>query len=293
MHIIHLDVDQELDKHLAGEKYSESLQQALQSIDPADITGITMKTGSRADAVTLSHFPVLKLLITRTVGMDHIDLEYCKKQGIEVKNILDYGAFNIAEHVFALLLSGTRNILSTQKEIHDGTFTFKGHLGVSLKGKILGVVGTGRIGLEVISRANAFGMKVLAYDVYQNVEAQKERGFEYVSLVELAKKSDIITLHTPLLDSTRHMVNSALIQLMKDGIILINTARGELVDTAALIDNIKKFRWIGLDVLEGEKDFTKDHPLLKFQNVVITPHVAFYSDASVKKIAEETARMSV
>lgn len=288
MKTIHFDVDEHLTKYLSGEKYFYSLQDVKGDLDCSKVEAISVKSASNADRSTLSNFPTLKLLITRTVGTDHIDMEYCKLGGIEVKNILDYGSFNIAEHVFALLLSGTRNIISTQKEIHEGKFTFKGHLGLALEGKTLGVVGTGRIGLEVVKRANAFGMKVIAYDVYKNEKAREELGYEYVELEKLAQTSDIITLHAPLLDSTHHMINEKIIKLMKDGVVLINTARGELVDTDALIKNIAKFRWVGLDVLEGEKSFSKDHPLLKFTNVVITPHIAFYSDSSVKKIAEET-----
>jgi len=292
MNIIHFDVDTELKKHLKGDTRPESLQKINSSEDFSNIDCISIKTGSRADKSSLNPFPHLKLLVTRTVGTDHIDLDYCKEKGITVKNILDYGSFNIAEHVFALLLSGTRNILATQSEIRSGTFTFKGHLGVALKGKTLGVVGTGRIGLEVIKLANAFGMTVVAFDVYKNEKAQKELGYEYVELGELAKKSDVISLHAPLLESTHHMIDASIISSMKDGVVLINTARGELIDTEALLDSISKFRWVGLDVLEGEKEFSKEHPLLKFENVVITPHLAFYSDASVKKIAEETLNIT-
>ena len=291
MNIIHFDVDGELKKHLKGDTRTESLQSIDSSEGVSKVDAISIKTGSNADKSTLSPFTNLKLLFTRTVGTDHVDLEYCKMRGIEVKNILDYGAFNIAEHVFALLLTGTRNILSTQDEIKKGTFSFRGHLGIALKGKTLGVVGTGRIGLEVIKLAGAFGMKVIAYDVYKNDAAQKELKYEYVELEELAKRSDIVTLHAPLLESTRHMINASIIEVMKEGVILINTARGELIDTEALIANIGKFRWVGLDVLEGEKAFSKDHPLIHQANVVITPHLAFYSDESVKKIASETERL--
>ncbi|PIR12965.1 hypothetical protein COV49_03740 [Candidatus Falkowbacteria bacterium CG11_big_fil_rev_8_21_14_0_20_39_10] len=291
MNIIHFDVDAELQKHLKGDTRTESLQSTDSSEDVSRVDAISIKTGSNADKSSLRPFTNLKLLVTRTVGTDHIDLEYCKAQGIEVKNIVDYGAFNIAEHVFALLLSGTRNILATQPEIRSGTFTFKGHLGVALKGKTLGVVGTGRIGLEVIKLANAFGMTVVAFDVYKNEEARQELGYEYVELEDLAKRSDIITLHAPLLESTHHMINASIIESMKEGVILINTARGELIDTEALTKNIDTFRWVGLDVLEGEKTFSKDHPLVRQANVVITPHLAFYSDESVKKIASETERL--
>lgn len=291
MHIIHFDVDQELDKYLDGEKYRETLQNIPSSVDLSVIDGITIKTGSQADKDTLSQFPKLQLLITRTVGTDHIDLEYCKAKNIAVYHILDYGAFNIAEHAFALLLSGTRNIMETQDEIHAGRFSYAGHLGFSLKGKTMGVVGTGRIGLEMIKRAKGFEMEVVAFDVYKNEQAQKELGYEYVELDDLLKRSNVISLHAPLLDSTRHMIDATAIEKMKDGVVLINTARGELIDTQALVSNIQKFRLVGLDVLEGEKEFSQDHPLLSYQNVIITPHMAFYSDASVKKIAEETVRL--
>ncbi|OGK13226.1 hypothetical protein A2861_02860 [Candidatus Roizmanbacteria bacterium RIFCSPHIGHO2_01_FULL_38_15] len=240
---------------------------------------------------TLVFFPKLKLIVTRTVGMDHIDLDYCKKMGIVVNNILDYGSFNIAEHAFALLLSGTRNIINSQKEIQKGIFSYTNYLGISLKNKRIGVVGTGKIGLEVIKRAKGFEMEVVAYDVYKNEKAAKKLDFPYITLEELAKTSDVITLHAPLLDSTKHMINKKIIRLMKKGVILINTARGGLIDTRALVNEIKKFRWVGLDVLEDEEKFTKKHPLLTFDNVVITPHIAFYSDASVKKIAEETEKI--
>lgn len=290
MNIIHFDVDRELDKYLSGNKTATSLQNC-ESVSQKGTEAVSIKTASQADAKTLSQFPNLKLLITRTVGTDHIDIEYCRKKGIAVYHIVDYGSFNIAEHVFALLLSGTRNILNTQKEIKDGTFSYDGHMGLALKGKTMGVVGTGRIGLEVIKRANAFEMKVIAYDVYKNEQAHKELGYEYVELDELLKQSTIISLHAPLLDSTRHMIDDAAIQKVKDGVVLINTARGELIDTEALIKNIAKFRLVGLDVLEKEKEFSKNNPLLGLENVIITPHIAFYSDASVKKIAEETMRL--
>lgn len=290
MNIIHFDVDPELGRYLSGDKTESSLQNfADASFKKAD--AVSIKTASKADKETLSLFPHLKLLITRTVGTDHIDIKYCREKGIAIYHILDYGSFNIAEHVFALLLTGTRNILSTQDEIKAGKFNYSGHMGMALQGKVIGVVGTGRIGLEVIKRANAFEMEVLAYDVYKNDKAREELGYEYVELDVLLAKSDIITLHAPLLDSTRHMINDVSIQRMKDQSVLINTARGELIDTKALIENIQKFRLVGLDVLEGEQAFDKTNPLIGCANVIITPHIAFYSDASVKKIAEETMRL--
>ena len=291
MNIIHLDVDSNLSQYLEGDKYEMPLQEYIKNHNVSEIEAVTCKLISKATKENLSKLPKLKLIITRTVGVDHIDLEYCREKNISVYHIIDYGSFNIAEHTFALLLTGTRNILECQKEIKQGVYNYAHHLGVSLKGKTLGVVGTGRIGLEVIKRAVGFEMEIIAFDVYQNEKAAKEMGFSYVTLDELAKRSDVITLHAPLMDSTRHMINDHVIQQMKDGVVLINTARGGLIKTEDVVKNIKKFRFIGLDVVEGEDTFSKDHPLLKFDNILITPHIAFYSDASVKKIGEETKRL--
>lgn len=291
MNIIHFDIDSDIEPYIHGTKYDQSLQELSANPLYEKADGITIKSVSHATKETLSLFPKLSFLLTRTVGVDHIDLDYCREKGIAVYHILDYGSFNIAEHVFALLLSGTRNILSSQTEISQGIFSYKGHMGIALKGKTLGVVGTGKIGLEVIKLAIAFGMKVVAFDVFKNETAAKELNFSYVSLEELASNADIITLHAPLLESTKHMINAEVISHMKDGIILINTARGGLIDTKALVNQSTKFRWIGLDVLENEDHFTKENPLLKLPNVIITPHIAFFSDESIKKIAEETERI--
>lgn len=291
MHIIHFDIDEEVGKYLKGNKTTNSILSFQDEALCAEAECISIGHMAPINQNTLARFPRLRFFITRSVGMDHIDLAYCKSRGIEVRNIPDYGSFNIAEHAFALLLTGTRNILETQPEIHAGKFTFKGHLAFSLKGKTIGIVGTGRIGLEMIKRAKGFEMEVMAYDVYKNESAQKELGFQYVELDELLFRSDVISLHAPLLESTRHMINADAILKMKDGVVLINTGRGELIDTQALANSIAKFRFVGLDVVEGEKEFSKEHPLLAFKNVLITPHVAFYSDASVRKIGEETMRI--
>lgn len=291
MNIVHFDVDNELAKYLEGEVYSHSIQDITDSSAFKETEAISIKSQTQINTNLLSIFPKLKLLITRTVGVDHIDLDYCKANNIAVYHIVDYGSFNIAEHVFALLLAGTRNIIHSQKDIHNGTFSFEGNLGIALKGKTIGVIGTGNIGLEVIRIANGFSMNVIAYDVTPRDHDEHGLVFQYVPLDQLMKESDIISIHAPLLDSTKHMINEEVITSMKEGVILINTARGGLIDTEALLKHAAKFRWIGLDVLENEQHFSKEDPLLQLPNVVITPHIAFYSDESVKKIAEETKRI--
>ncbi|HRN71014.1 MAG TPA: NAD(P)-dependent oxidoreductase [Candidatus Woesebacteria bacterium] len=291
MNIAHFDVDNELKKYLDGAVYETSLNEITDPSAFAETEAISIKSQTKINTDLKSHFPKLKLLITRTVGVDHIDLDYCKKNNIAVYHIVDYGSFNIAEHVFALLLAGTRNIIHSEKEVKKGTFSFEGNLGIALRGKTIGVIGTGHIGLETIRIANGFSMNVIAYDVTPRDHDEHGLVFEYVSLDKLIKTSDIISIHAPLLEENKHMINEETISQMKDGVILINTARGGLIDTNALVKHASKFRWIGLDVLEDEQNFSKDDPLLQLPNVIITPHIAFYSDESVKKIASETKKL--
>ena len=262
------------------EFYSEGVNEIIDNIKDSEV--LTCRSKSKFTKDVFDQLPNLKFLITRTVGMDHIDLEEAKKRDIIVKNILDYGCSYIAEHAFALLLSGIRKIRDADKKVKEGDFSFTNLKGLGLNGKTLGVVGTGRIGEAVINIAKGFGMNIIAYDVI------KKEGITYVELDELLEKSDIITLHVPLLKQTEHIINEESIKKMKENVVLINIARGELIDTEALIKNVGKFKFIGLDVLEDEKNFTKDHPLSKFDNVLITPHIGFYTEETLKNIYDIT-----
>lgn len=291
MKIIHFDIDENLKPYLKGENYSFSLNKKnISKIkDKNKIEGVTFKSQSDLfDKKIIEEFPNLKLVITRTAGTDHVNLDFCKEKNIAVYNIPDYGSYNIAEHAFALLLNGAKNITSANNYTHQGKFDYANYLGVSLKGKTLGVLGTGKIGLELIKMAKGFDMDIFAFDVFKNEKAAKELNFKYVPLDELLKNSDFISVHVPLFPKTKHMIGENEIKKIKKGAILVNTSRGAIIDTKALIRNINKFKAVCLDVLENEKTFSKNHPLLSFSNVIITPHIAFYSDATVKKIAEET-----
>ena len=175
------------------------------------------------------------------------------------------------------------NELQIGMAIHYGDF-----LGVSLKAKTLGVVGTGKIGLAFMRLVKPFDLTILAYDVFKNEKAVQEIGFKYVALEELLQNSDFISLHVPFLPETKHMIGDKEIKQMKDKVILVNTARGAVIDTKALLKNISKFKAVALDVLEEEQKFNKNHPLLKYDNVIITPHIAFFTDDSVRRIAKET-----
>ena len=142
--------------------------------------------------------------------------------------------------------------------------------------------------MEFIKIARSLGMKIVAYDIFKNEKAAEELDYKYVTLDDLLKQSDVITLHIPSTPKTKHLLDAKRLKSVRQGAILVNTARGDLIDEKALVANIKKFHAVCLDVLQNEDKFSRTHPLLKFENVIITPHVAFYTDESIKEIARET-----
>jgi len=276
-----------------------------------DVDLLSVFIYSKIDKRILSKLPKLRFITTRSTGFDHIDLKECRKRKITVSNVPFYGENTVAEHTFALILSLSRNVHKSYLNSLRGDFSIKGLKGFDLKGKVLGVIGAGRIGLHVIRIAKAFGMEVLAYDTNQNKFLAQILGFEYVDFKELLKRSDIITLHVPYNKSTHHLINKENIKLIKKGAILINTSRGAVVDTEALIEALDKkiLSGVGLDVLEGEElikeekqllydkknlevlaNLVKSHILLSRENVVFTPHIAFYSQEALERILETTVQ---
>jgi len=227
--------------------------------------------------------PKLKLLCTRSVGYNHIDLEACKERGITVCNVPDYGSHVIAEHVFALLLSQLRHIEKADQRVEGGEFDYRGLRGMSLRGKTIGIVGTGNIGRKVAEIAHGFGMRILAFDRCRTEELEKHCDVQYVPINALFEQSDIISLHLVSNEQTFHIINDVALHRMKKGVILVNTARGELIDTTALIAALKggKIGYALLDVLEHEKNFEENRELINLENVITTPHIAFYADDSV------------
>jgi len=234
----------------------------------------------------LDKLPNLKLLVSRSVGFDHIDLDECKKRNITVCNVPDYGSHVIAEHVFALLLSALRHIAEADDRVEGGTFDYQGLRGMALRGKTLGIIGTGKIGRRVAQIAHGFGMKIIANDRHQVVELIDLLGVEYVEVDELFKRSDVITLHIPAVKETEHIINAKSIGQMKDGVVIVNTARGALIDSNALVDALKsgKVSYALLDVLEHEQNFEENEELIEIPNVVSTPHIAFYADDSMRNM---------
>jgi len=233
--------------------------------------------------------PKLRLLCTRSVGTNHIDLDACKKQNITVSNVPDYGSHVIAEHVFALLLTALRNITIADRKVEEGNFDYHGLRGMALRGKTIGIVGTGKIGTKTAEIALGFSMNVLAVDTCRVLELEKQ-GVVYTEMKTLEQSSDIISLHVPLLPATEHMIDEQAIQRMKDGVIIVNTARGELIDSPALVHALKsgKVAKALLDVLEHEKDVEWNRELIAHPNVIVTPHIAFYADQSVERMYEDS-----
>ena len=274
----------------------------------ADIISIFIY--SKINKKILDKLKKLKLISTRSTGFDHIDLKECKKRKIIVSNVPQYGENTVAEHTFALILNLTRKIHKAWERTRRLDFSQTGLRGVDLRGKTLGVVGSGSIGEHVIRMANGFEMKVIAFDVFKNKKLAKKLNFKYVGFDYLLKNSDIITLHCPYNKHTHHLINKKNINIIKKGALLINTARGALVETDALVNALDKgiLGGAGLDVLEEEcyikedhqvmsKNFPKkcdmktiieNHILAKKDNVIVTPHNAFNSIEALQRILDTT-----
>jgi D-lactate dehydrogenase len=235
---------------------------------------------------TIAKLPGLKLIVTRSVGYDHVDVAACKERGIVVCNVPDYGSHVIAEHVFALLLSTLRHVPEGDRKVESGTFDYHGLRGMALRGKTIGIVGTGKIGRKVAEIAYGFGMNLLAVDQCRTLELVERLGVAYVSFPELLAKSDVITLHLPDTDETRHMIDASAFARMKTGVVLVNTARGSLIESHALLDalNEGKVAYALLDVLEHEKNFAENKALISHPKVVTTPHIGFYADDSMRNM---------
>lgn len=250
-----------------------------------------------------------RAIVTRSTGYDHIDLKECRKRKILVINTPYYGQNTVAEHTFALILALSRKITESVEKTKDRDFSLEGLQGFDLKGKTLGIVGMGNIGSHVARIAKGFEMNVIAYNKHRHQKLAKKLGFKYVDFDNLLKNSDIITLHVPFSKETYHLINKKNVSKIKKGAYLINTSRGEVVDTGALIKalNEKILAGAGLDVLEDEelikeekellsKKFSREklfnvienNILLNYKNVIITPHNAFNTKEALQRILDTT-----
>ncbi|MBI2572623.1 hydroxyacid dehydrogenase [Candidatus Woesearchaeota archaeon] len=276
----------------------------------ADLEVVSVFVHSKVDEKVLSLMPKLKCVATRSTGFDHVDLAACTKRGIAVCNVPTYGENTVAEHTFALILALSRKITDCIAAAKLSQVDFKQLRGFDLAGKTLGVVGCGNIGRHVVRIARGFEMNVMVFDMRPDPVFAKEMGFSYVSMEKLVAQSDIITLHVPYNPHTHHLLNKKMFGLMKKGSYLINTSRGGIVDTDALVWALKTKRLAAaaLDVLENEcglseelsllrksdtalctmKTVLENHVLLTMPNVIITPHNAFNSQEAMRRILQTT-----
>jgi len=256
----------------------------------------------------LKEIPKLRMIATRSTGFDHIDLNYCKQHRISVANVPAYGERTVAEHTFALILALSKNLVSSIERTRQGDFSLKGLRGEDLQNKILGVIGTGKIGKRVVEIARAFQMKILCHDLVQDKSLESQYSCRYAELNEVLKNSDILTLHVPAHTSTYHLINRSHLSLFKKGVLLINTSRGSVIETECLREGLDQniFRGLGLDVLEYEtlfriknkpalpltpkelRIFNENQLLLNDSRVLITPHNAFNTRQALERILQTT-----
>ncbi|MFA6824160.1 MAG: NAD(P)-dependent oxidoreductase [Bacteroidales bacterium] len=217
----------------------------------------------------------LKMLSVAFTGLDHIDLDYCTEHNIKVVNASGYATVGVAELAIGLMIDVYRHISLLDQDIRNGK-TRNNFLGRQLRGKTVGIIGTGAIGLETAILLKAMGCTIIAWNRTEREEAKK-LNIKYVSLQDLMKQSDIISLHVPLNKETYHLINRDLLSLCKKDAILINTARGNVVDMEALAESLRKglLAGAGIDVFETEPPLAKNHPLINAPNCILTPHIAY------------------
>lgn len=265
---------------------------------------------SKIDNSIISHIPKLKFVAVRATGYDNIDIKACQKNKIRVANVPGYGKTTVAEYAIMLILMLCHKMPAVMDSVSNGEVNYKKLTGHLASGRTLGIIGAGRIGTSVARIARALGMHVVAYDPYPNHDAATEIGYSYVSLNDLLKGSDIVTIHATLNPSSQHMINKSTLKMMKKSAFLINTARGPIVNTFDLIDALKNkdIAAAALDCIEGEQtiDLDKETELLlqeksnlfelaevdilsKMKNVILSPHNAFNSNESLNILRKTTA----
>jgi D-lactate dehydrogenase len=259
----------------------------------------------------LSQLHRLRLIATRSTGFDHIDLDYCRRARVAVCNVPDYGDHTVAEHVFALLLAISRHVVEATERTRKRDFSQAGLQGFDLAGKVLGVIGAGRIGRRVVAIGKGFGMEAIAFDARPDPAVAQNLGFRYAPMEEVLSTADVISLHVPGGASTRHLLSDVEFARMKRGAVVINTSRGGVIDAAALVRALTSGRLAGagLDVVAEEQTLVEeaelfredarltrdrlkallaDHALLDLSNVLVTPHIAYDSREAAERIVETT-----
>lgn len=308
---------QDWERDYLKEKFSNTLDISFYPdvLNPANVSfaqdaeGIVIFIYSKINKNLLDKMPKLKFIATMSTGFDHIDIEESKKRNIIISTVPKYGEITVAEHTFALIFALSRRIIESRDQVRKGEFSPEGLTGFDLFGKTLGIIGVGNIGRHVVRIAKGVGMEVLGYEKHENPKVAEQLGFRFVDLETLLSESDIITLHLPLLPETEHFLNEDKFEKMKKGVVIINTSRGPIIDTKALIAALDsgKVGAAGLDVLEGEpllheekeifsKELKKEDIMVALEgrmlferpNVLITPHNAFNSKEALERILKTT-----
>ncbi len=278
----------------------------------ADAEAISIFIYSRPDKAVLDAMPNLRFITTRSTGFDHIDLKACAERGITVSYVPTYGDHTVAEHAIALMLAVAHRIPEAADRTRRGDFSNRGLTGFEIHGKVMGVIGTGAIGLHTCRLAKGLGMEVVAADVKTNDEAARDIGFTYKPLGDVLAEADVISLHVPATPQTQGLIGPEQFARMKHGTVLINTSRGTVVEATALVQALAsgRLRGAGLDVLAEEpvirdeaetlravytedhdlQSLLADHALLRLNNVIITPHNAFNTQEAVGRILDTTHR---
>ncbi|EKN10945.1 2-hydroxyacid dehydrogenase [Parabacteroides goldsteinii] len=292
-----------------NEKYNYDIKYFKGHLNPnnvvltQDADAVCIFVNDTADAVVIDAMADngVKLLALRCAGFNNVDLEAAKGK-LPVVRVPAYSPYAVAEYSLALMLSLNRKIHRAYWRTRDGNFSLNGLMGFDMHGKTVGIIGTGKIAKILIRILKGLGMHILAYDVYPDYKFAEEEGITYTTLDELYKNSDIISLHCPLTEQTRYIINDDSIAKMKDGVMIINTGRGQLIHTNALIEGLKekKISAAGLDVYEEEGDYFYEDKsdkiidddvlarLLSFNNVIVTSHQAFFTKEAMHNIAETT-----
>lgn len=271
-----------------------------------DVEAVCIFVNDIADARIIEGMAAngVKLLALRMAGFNNVDLRAAREAGIKVVRVPAYSPYAVAEYAVALMLALDRKIHRAYWRTRDGNFSLHGLMGFDMHGKTVGIIGTGKIARILIKILNGFGMKILAYDVYPDFKFAADNKVTYTSLEELYKHSDIISLHCPLTEATKYIINKDSIRQMKNNVMIINTGRGMLIHTNDLIEGLKdkKIGSAGLDVYEEEGDYFYEDKsdkiidddvlarLLSFNNVIVTSHQAFFTKEAVENIADTTLR---
>ena len=290
--------------------FHEKPLSAYPDLTDPEATVLSIFIDSPIGEAELDRFPAVKLIATRSTGFDHIDLAATKARGITVATVPSYGENTVAEFAFALILALSRRILEAEALVQSGAFSPSGLRGFDLQGKTLGVIGCGHIGMHTIRIANGFGMKVLGFETHPDEARARDNHFTYASLPDLLAQSDIVSLHVPYNPHTHHLINKDNIGMMKKGSYLINTSRGAVVETEALVEALRNgtLAGAGLDVLEEEGDLNdemvllaqphpneaalritlENHYLISHPRVIVTPHAGFNTTEAVIRIINTT-----